>query len=438
MTHPLHGGITFSPTLDEFAKERAGTASTVLSGGNNTGKSLVLKWLKQAMGKTAYMVGTNRFYHVYHFSAALRDPNELEQWENQFNQHFWQESHNHEQNFIDLNRIITGLSDKQRNALFNLCGHLIGVPFTLEKVNPDSELSVRFIRAGTQNISVASSGTRLLMTLLGLCMDERFKTLLIDEPELGLSPKIQAALSAFLHDGAERAKYFPHLKQVIVATHSHLFLNRADLTSNYMIEKNGAAISMRRVQDVSAFHRLQFNLLGNSLESLFLPSAVVYVEGETDQSYLERVIALRFPARNVVVVKSNGDPKQKLHSLKEHLGDLQKSPLRDRLFVVVDAKHARGLKEELIRIGLVPDNFVAWSRNGIEYVYPQNLVASIFACRSEDVSSLLIAEDVISLNGITKRKKELCQEVTRQLTATMDLPKELVDNLLARMSAVLT
>jgi hypothetical protein len=96
------------------------------------------------------------------------------------------------------------------------------------------------------------------------------------------------------------------------------------------------------------------------------------------------------------------------------------------------------LKEELIRIGLVPDNFVAWSRNGIEYVYPQNLVASIFACRSEDVSSLLIAEDVISLNGITKRKKELCQEVTRQLTATMDLPKELVDNLLARMSAVLT
>jgi hypothetical protein len=57
---------------------------TVLSGGNNSGKSLVLKWLKHTMGKTAYMVGTTRFYHVYHFNAILRDPSELDQFESQF------------------------------------------------------------------------------------------------------------------------------------------------------------------------------------------------------------------------------------------------------------------------------------------------------------------------------------------------------------------
>ena len=45
MAHPVRGGLTFTPTLEEFAKERAGSPVTVLSGGNNSGKSLVLKWL---------------------------------------------------------------------------------------------------------------------------------------------------------------------------------------------------------------------------------------------------------------------------------------------------------------------------------------------------------------------------------------------------------
>jgi predicted ATPase len=233
VAHPARGGLTFTPTLEEFAKERAGSPVTVLSGGNNSGKSLVLKWLKHTMGKTAYMVGTNRFYHVYHFSAALRDPNELDQFENQFQSNFWSEQYNYEQNYIDLNRIILGLSDSQRSSFFELCGRLIGSSFSLQRVQPDNELSVRYIDVGGQNLSVASTGTRLLMTILGICMDDRFKTLLIDEPELGLSPRVQSALVAFLQDPVERPKYFPHLKQVLLATHSHLFLHRNDLTSNY-------------------------------------------------------------------------------------------------------------------------------------------------------------------------------------------------------------
>jgi len=56
--------------------------------------------------------------------------------------------------------------------------------------------------------------------------------------------------------------------------------------------------------------------------------------------------------------RSSNNPKRKLHGLRETLGgDLQKSPLRDRLFVVVDSVHAQGLKDELVRMGLRPDNF---------------------------------------------------------------------------------
>src|SRR5688572_8217250 len=111
-------GLAFRPTLEAFASERAPQPYTVLSGGNNSGKSLALKWLKHTMGKTAYMVGTNRFYHVYHFSTGLRDPNEMEQFESQFRNNFYSDQYNYENNYIDLNRIIIGLSDSQRRSLF--------------------------------------------------------------------------------------------------------------------------------------------------------------------------------------------------------------------------------------------------------------------------------------------------------------------------------
>lgn len=433
MSHPLKGGLTFTPTLEEFAKERAGSSVTVLSGGNNSGKSLVLKWLKHTMGRTAYMVGTNRFYHVYHFNTALRDPNELDQFESQFQSNCWSEQFNYEQNFIDLNRIIVGLSDSKRNELFDLCGRLIGSNFSLQRVQSDNELSVRYIDVDGQNLSVASTGTRLLMTILGICMDDRFKTLLVDEPELGLSPRVQSALASFLQDPIERPRVFPHLKQVVLATHSHLFLHRTDTASNYVISKSTSNIDLRRVVSIGDFHRLQFNLLGNSLEGLFLPSSIVFVEGETDQLYLERILGLHFAGRNIIVVRTGGDPKQKLFSLKESMGDMQKSPFRSRLFVVADSVHGKGLNVELEQMGLPRENFVAWSKNGIEYLYPAQIMSTIFGCHEDTLAAISINGDVVALNGVEMRKKELSQEVVRRLDGRTILPQELQTKLLDRI-----
>lgn len=437
MAHPTRGGLQFEPALEEFAKERAGTHLTVLSGGNNSGKSLVLKWLKSTMGKTSYMIGTNRFYHVYHFTSGLRAANELDQFENQFQSNFSSEEYNYEQNYFDLNKIIIGLSDSQREQLFTLCGSLIGCQFALKRVQPDNELSVRYIDVDGQNLSVASTGTRLLMTILGICMDDRFKTLLIDEPELGLSPKVQRALASFLQDNEERQKHFPHLKQVILATHSQLFLNARDLSANYVVSKDEKLIRLTRVGNISDFHRLQFNLLGNSLEGLFLPSAVLYVEGETDQQYLERLIASHLPERNVVVVRTGGDPKKKLAAFRESLGGLQRNPLKSRLFVVLDSTYSRGLPDELAAMGIEPGNVVVWARNGIEYLYPSSIVAAVYGCTERQVEDLTIQGDLVSLNGISLKKAELCAEVLRRYQADTQLPGELVTKLLSPLKSAI-
>lgn len=108
------------------------------------------------MGKSAYFVGTNRFYHVYHLSTGLRDSNELDQFESNFHSHFNDESHNHEHNAFDLSRILQGLKDSRRDQLFELCGSLIGSKFSLQKVEAGNDLSPRYIDMDGQNLSVGS------------------------------------------------------------------------------------------------------------------------------------------------------------------------------------------------------------------------------------------------------------------------------------------
>ena len=422
--------LEFVPSLQLFGQARAQAAYTVLAGPNNSGKSLTLRYLKSTLGRSAYFVGTNRFYHVYHLSTGLRQTNELDQFESTFQSHFNDDSHNHEQNVFDLGRILQGLADGRRDKLFDLCGALIGSKFSLKKVESDNDLSPRYIDMDGQNLSVGSTGTRLLMTVLGLCMDDRFSTILIDEPELGLSPKVQAALSGFFQDAAQRAEYFPHLQRVFVASHSSLFLARSDISNNYVVTKENKRILLGRVQGIQDFHRLQFNLLGNTLESMFFPSAIVVVEGKTDYAYLDRVIGLRFPARRVTVISSGGDVKKKVYALKETFGDLERSPFRTRIFVVLDKTHQPGLSDELLRLGIVSENIVVWPKNGIEYYYPTTIMHSIFSCGAEQLDQLAIVGDQISLLGVTKTKNDLATEVLRHITDSTEYPAELERKLL--------
>lgn len=268
-------------------------------------------------------------------------------------------------------------------------------------------------------------------------MDTNFDTMFIDEPELGLGPRIQSSLSAFLANRAERDRFFPHLRSVTVATHSHLFLDRSDINNNFIVSKAGNSVTIDRVDSFTKFHTLQFNLLGNSLESLFLPAAFLLVEGKTDQLYLERWIQLRFPGRNILLTQTLGDPKKRLHTLRDALGDIFKSPFRGRIFPVLDSAHTRGDPDALEAMGVPRDQIVIWERNGIEYLYPPKLMGQIFGCAPEQISSLRIENDEVELNGVKRKKYDLCQEVVRLMTPDVEPPRELEAKLLSRLSTAI-
>ena len=76
------------------------------------------------------------------------------------------------------------------------------------------------------------------------------------------------------------SRFCPHLKSLFIATHSHIFLDRSAYENNFVVTKRDKLISARQLNTASDLHEVQFNMLGNDLELLYLPAAIVLVEGE--------------------------------------------------------------------------------------------------------------------------------------------------------------
>ena len=147
---------------------------------------------------------------------------------------------------------------------------------------------------------------------------------------------------------------------------------------------------------------------------------------------------MHIPDRKVAVVRAGGDGEMqnKLNVLKEAFGDLESSPYRDRLFVVLDQRHSVNPKR-IANLGITRENITVWSKNGIEHYYPQDLVAQAFCCDVAEPSSGSLESDPIEINGIRKSKKELAQFVTDHLKANHVLDVELTA-LVSRIRAACT
>ncbi len=257
--------VEFVPTVEEFLTTRENKEVTVLSGPNNSGKTLLLKQLFSIIGQGGYLINCNRFSHVDILNTRATDEHEHRRYYDNFIQNFHTSHQNTENNELQLQQIITSLKNRQRKKLFNLAKELLGNEFSLKRIDLYNEFSPFYIDMDGENLRYGSTGTRLLLTLLGTLLDEHFSVILIDEPEIGLSPKIQAQLACFLYDSSQRNEFCPHLKQIYIATHSHLFLDRTTFSNNFVVIKMSNTIYVKPIQSVGDFHRLQFNMLGNEL-----------------------------------------------------------------------------------------------------------------------------------------------------------------------------
>lgn len=213
-----------------------------------------------------------------------------------------------------------------------------------------------------------------------------------------------------------------------MATHSHLLLDRQVLDNNNVVTKVGNIVSVKPIGSVGEYHQLQFNMLGNELEAVFLPAAIVLVEGESDAIFLSKIVQLYVPNHRVSIVRAQGEGEvlKKLSFFREAFGDLATSPYQDRLFVLLD----KTISVRIPRImdqGIRKENIVLLTKNGIEYFYPHALVAAAFRCNIEDVENWEFEKEPIKFNGISKTKKELAQCVADNLTKVHQLHPEISD-----------
>lgn len=269
-------------------------------------------------------------------------------------------------------------------------------------------------------------------------MDDRFTSVVIDEPELGLSPILQRRLADIIIRGHNKAALFPHRPNIALSTHSHIFLDKLTPENNYVVSKFGNIISARRCSGFADLNEILFRLLGNDLNELFLPDAVIFVEGETDKLFLEKVISLHLPGIKIVVQQCGGDIAKRLSYWSEMVGDMQLSPYRSRTFVIYDSVKQAGIERSCDRAGLPASSRIEWQANGIEFVYPRAILSEIYRSSVESTNELQIDGDKVSKGEISYRKMDLCRMVCDRMTIKTALSEELTEKLLSALRASLT
>ena len=290
-------------------------------------------------------------------------------------------------------------------------------------------MSQRYISCNGHNFSFASSGVRLVVSIITSLLDSERTHFFIDEPELGVSPRSQGQLVDFLLLEKNRREFFPHVEVLVFATHSSLFLDRTEIMNNFMISKSGDEISVEQIVSLSQFNRIHFNLLGNRLESLFLPSLIFFVEGPSEETFLSRVFSIKFPNVSVSIVNATNDSEMKryAHMIAQLFPDLRHSPYKDRIVPILDSKHGSDIVGVLEKKGIPSNNIVRWNNNGIEYYYPEEIMKEVFG----GSGPLSIIGDDVSRSGTTIKKTDLAKKVADKLTVESVFNDEFNEKLLS-------
>lgn len=149
------------------------------------------------------------------------------------------------------------------------------------------------VRALVNNLepNEQGSGARAIMPIIIQLYNPHVTLLAIDEPELALEPGIQKMLLTAIHDAVEGKNGFP-LKRVLIATHSHLFLDRITVANNFHVSKVDGQVLIEPVQNITKLQDFTYRMLGASPSDLFFPGNIIVVEGKSDHIFLEGLYKL--------------------------------------------------------------------------------------------------------------------------------------------------
>jgi|GEM_PF-4014012 len=269
-----------------------------------------------------------------------------------------------------------------------------------------------------------------LSTLLALSLSISFAKesdnpviILIDEPEIHLEPRLQKRLKKYL---CENLKL-----QTMIATHSHLFLDYDNTYNNIALENTDNQVKAKYCSPMDVSD-LQFRLLGNSIEDLFIPEKILLVEGKFDKEIILKCLELLFSNDlNIQIVPVGGKDRMpnKPEVYEEVLDEILKKGkwyseyIVKVLKIVVDQDvNEQTIEHWSTTYGLDKSTQIKKiNKPGIEFLFPESLVKECVKHtklrdgnllrdkEKEDIIKIILDDDDLS-------DKSMCKQIENRVS----------------------
>ena len=384
----------------------------VIVGGNNSGKSTLLRTIIKNKGKDlSYLVNVNRT--VLTGEGSIQKDYQTN-YLNLLNSVLSKEDDNYMRATQPLQDFFN-LKDKDRKPILDWYNKYFPNSIIEEREDSENTASAMLLKINGFPVIKQGSGVRATLEIFIKLFDPSIKILCVDEPELGLEPYLQKYLFSALKE-----KSSPD-KKIILATHSHHFLDIEDVESNYTCQRDSnGKISITKANDLQP---IIFRLLGNSLSSFLLPERVLVSEGPSDTIFLSRCLFL-LSKKGFAVHNSggNGSLSYAINSITQFL-IFHKNELpvyKNNIFVLADKptkdtiiRHWETLLGDKLRLKVL-------SQDAMEYYYPEHILQTTF--NTADQKSVIISQylknDPNGYNNIQIPKTTLAKIISEKIVLT--------------------
>jgi hypothetical protein len=267
-------------------------------------------------------------------------------------------------------------------------------------------------------VHLQGSGLRSLLPILAAITDSGLEVLLIDEPELSLEPRLQKAVRDLLVEATK------NIGSVVVATHSHLFVNRQIVESTQIVGRADGRTTVETVSSREQLYELTFDLLGSSTEDLFFPRNYIVVEGASDQAIVERALdLLRVPSPTIKVLSARGIDavRDAVESVVRALVPLvvSDSPYSARVVAIIDQPaNPQHPNVEKLRRDL-GDRLYELDKTTVEDYVPDEFYARAARSKEDDL------EQLDRLRNDYGRQSALKREISTALADALDEASDL-------------
>ena len=157
----------------------------------------------------------------------------------------------------------------------------------------------KWVNGNKIELSADGSGIKAAHFVIAALSTDEFNTIIIDEPELCLEPRVQKRLFELLVEKSKNIRVF-------IATHSPHFINRNEPTSNFIVQIERSTPSFEVPKDMKELYDMIIvDKLGFSTSDIFLPEKIIIVEGESDRIILNAVLQAKCIS-NVFIHKIGG------------------------------------------------------------------------------------------------------------------------------------